>query len=188
MSPEQLKSILEAHEKWINREGGERANLHGANLHGADLREANLREANLREANLRWADLHEANLRWADLREANLREADLHGANLREANLRWADLHGADLHEADLREANLHGTGCLHARFGGYDVWVSPTHTRVGCQFHANEAWLGLSFDSAEKMADGAREWWRLYRGCVFAMIESAQRQDWPVDRKAVAS
>ena len=47
-----LKIILNNHEKWLNVEGGEKANLRGANLIGADLREADLRGANLREADL----------------------------------------------------------------------------------------------------------------------------------------
>ena len=82
-----IKKILSEHLKWINGDGGERANLRWA-----DLRRADLRGANLRGANLRWADLSEA-----DLSEANLREADLSGADLR-----WADLSGADLSGADL--------------------------------------------------------------------------------------
>ena len=68
MTSEEIKKVLDSHQKWINEEdGGERANL----------READLREADLREADLRWADL-----RWADIREADLREADLRGADL----------------------------------------------------------------------------------------------------------
>ena len=67
-----LTEILEKHKKWLECEGGERANLREADLHGADLRGANLREANLYVA---------------DLHGANLREADLHGANLNGANL-----------------------------------------------------------------------------------------------------
>ena len=62
-----LKIILNNHEKWLNVGGGEKANLRGANLRGSDLR----------EADLRWADLRGANLRGANLSGANLREADL---------------------------------------------------------------------------------------------------------------
>ena len=98
MTSEEIKKVLDSHQKWINEEdGGERADLRGA-----DLRRANLRWADLREANLSEANLSEANLRGADLREADLREADLRGADLRWANLRGADLRGADLRGADL--------------------------------------------------------------------------------------
>ena len=78
MTSEEIKKVLDLHQKWINEEdGGERANLRGANLSGADLRGADLRGADLYRANLRWADLREADLRGADLREADLRGADL---------------------------------------------------------------------------------------------------------------
>ena len=63
MEENQLKNVLELHQKWINDEpGGDRANLWYANLHGADLR-----GADLRGANLRGADLYGANLYGADL-------------------------------------------------------------------------------------------------------------------------
>ena len=98
MNSEEIKKVLELHEKWLNNEqGGGRANLReanlsGANLSGADLCKANLSEANLREANLSWADLRGANLRGADLCKANLRGAELRGADLCKANLRGAEL------------------------------------------------------------------------------------------------
>ncbi len=74
---EELRKILDDHQKWLNGEaGGVVANLSDANLSGA-----NLIGANLRGANLRGANLSDANLRGADLRGANLRGADLIGAN-----------------------------------------------------------------------------------------------------------
>ena len=56
MNAETLQNILENHTKWLNNDGGERANLSGANLSGADLK---------------WADLSGANLSWANLSGAN---------------------------------------------------------------------------------------------------------------------
>ena len=98
MTNDELKKIIEKHEKWMkSQEGGERADLRGANLRCADLCGADLRGADLRGANLRGADLC-----CADLRCADLCGADLRGANLRGANLRCADLCGADLCGADL--------------------------------------------------------------------------------------
>lgn len=97
-----IKKILSEHSKWINGDGGERANLRGADLRGADLR-----GAHLRGADLSGADLSGADLRWADLSGANLSGANLCGADPRGANLREADLSGANLSEADLREADL---------------------------------------------------------------------------------
>ena len=62
-----IKKILSEHSKWINGDGGERANLSGANLSGANLRWANLSWADLSGANLSWANLSEADLSWANL-------------------------------------------------------------------------------------------------------------------------
>jgi len=43
ITPEELKSILDRHAKWLeNAEGGERANLSGADLSGANLSGADL--------------------------------------------------------------------------------------------------------------------------------------------------
>ena len=105
MNSEELKEILNSHEKWLRSEdGGKRANLRDADLCGAYLCDADLRGANLCDANLRGANLCDADLRGANLCDANLRGADLH-----DANLRGADLCGADLCGANLRDANLRG-------------------------------------------------------------------------------
>ena len=95
-----LKKILEEHKKWLNRDGGIRADLSRADLTEADLIGADLRGADLREADLTEADLIGADLRGADLREADLREADL-----READLRGADLTRADLNNVIYNES-----------------------------------------------------------------------------------
>ncbi len=73
MRRDELKAILDRHQKWMaDEDGGECANLSSADLHGADLRGADLHGADLHGADLRGADLH-----GADLRGANLRGADL---------------------------------------------------------------------------------------------------------------
>ena len=115
MKQEELDEIIANHGRWLQCDGGKRANLRGANLYGANLCKANLRGANLYNANLRKTDLYGANLRSADLSGA-----DLYGANLRGANLRHVDLHSAnlcrtDLYEANLRGANLEGANLVRA-------------------------------------------------------------------------
>ena len=103
MNGEEIRIVLEKHEKWLNNElGGIRADLSGADIYGLDLRGANLYGANLIRADLRVAYLIKA-----DLREASLSGANLIGADLYEANLSGADLSGADLRGADLSGANL---------------------------------------------------------------------------------
>ena len=54
MNREELEIILEKHKKWLNCEGGTKANLRGVELREANLRGVELREANLRGADLRW--------------------------------------------------------------------------------------------------------------------------------------
>ena len=114
-----IKKILSKHSKWIDGDGGERADLSEANLRWADLSEANLRWADLRRANLRWANLSGADLSEANLSEANLRWANLSGADLSEANLSEANLRGANLSGADLRGANLSGADLRGANLSG---------------------------------------------------------------------
>jgi hypothetical protein len=77
-----IKKVLEEHNKWLDNDGGERADLRYANLLYADLRRADLRGADLRDANLLYADLRGADLQAADLRYANLRDANLRGADI----------------------------------------------------------------------------------------------------------
>ena len=138
MEQEEIKRILELHEKWLNdEEGGVKANLCGADLRdanlgnadlcGADLSGANLCgadlcNADLGNADLCGADLSGANLCDADLCNADLCRADLHGADLRYANLRSADLHGADLRGANLRRADLSSANLLGANLRNADL------------------------------------------------------------------
>ena len=62
MTEDEIKNILYDHKKWLEGNGGNKANLRGANLRGADLRWANLSEADLSGADLRGADLRGAEL------------------------------------------------------------------------------------------------------------------------------
>ena len=105
---EELKVILDNHQKWLNHEvGGIRADLSYADLSYADLSYANLTDANLTGAILSHANLTDANLTGANLTDANLTRADLSYANLTGANLTVANLTGADLTDAVLSHANL---------------------------------------------------------------------------------
>ena len=109
MEQEKLNEIVANHVKWLQGDGGKRANLAAADLYGADLEGINLRRANLRSANLRRASLRRACLCEADLEGADLEKANLKGANLCEADLEITNLEGANLEGADLRGANLEG-------------------------------------------------------------------------------
>lgn len=102
MEQEKLNEIIASHGRWLQDEGGKRADLHEADLKGAILCHADLRYADLCHADLRYANLRHANLRYANLRHADLEVADLNGANLDRAKL-----EGAILCHAYLRGAIL---------------------------------------------------------------------------------
>ena len=52
MKPDEIKTILDDHAKWLRGKGGKQANLRGANLSWANLSRADLSGANLSWANL----------------------------------------------------------------------------------------------------------------------------------------
>ena len=114
-----LTSILATHARWLDGDGGARADLRGADLRGAELRGADLRYAELPGARRRGALARShgrSDLRYADLRSSTSGDAwaaDLRGADLRErlppgrrpraapasvgAVLRYAELRGVNL-------------------------------------------------------------------------------------------
>ena len=59
-TPEELKTVLEDHKKWLESDDGEEGSR--ADLRDADLRDANLCRADLCDADLRRADLCDADL------------------------------------------------------------------------------------------------------------------------------
>jgi len=128
--------------------------------------------ANLSEADLCWADLREADLRGADLREADLREANLSRANLREANLSEADLRWADLRWADLREAGL-----IVLQLPLWTAYITKTHTKIGCEYHANEEWLSFADERIGKMDSHALEWWKIHKPLIAAAMAAVNQQ-----------
>jgi hypothetical protein len=196
MKKSYLRKIISEHQKWLDNDGGERADLREADLRGATLREANLRWANLSGANLSGATLREANLRWANLSGANLsgatlREADLRGADLLGADLREADLSGADLLGADLREANLSGANLrwadlreanprwandapLQMQVESWLVYIQSGYMRIGCERHRVEDWRSFDDDTIHRMdPEHALEFWRANRDWLLAACDA---------------
>ena len=93
ITKEELKVILENHDKWLRREeGGEKAKLRGADLRGADLYGADLFEADLRGADISEVDLRRANLSEADLFRVNLRGAMIEKAELGSSKIKIFEL------------------------------------------------------------------------------------------------
>ena len=157
ISPEELNEILKNHELWLNKEGGECADLSDTNLRdhilrGADLMYANLSNANLRYADLRYANLRYANLELANLIDANLKNADLEETNLKYADLRNANLGGADLSYADLEYANLKYADLRRSNLTGANLKNAKTnfHT-VGCKLACPEEGSFIGYKKANK-------------------------------------
>ena len=164
MNGEEIRIVLEKHEKWLNNElGGIRADLSGADIYGLDLRGANLYGANLIRADLRVAYLIKADLREASLSGANFIGADLYEANLSGADLSGADLRGADLSGANLSGANLSGADLSGANFIGADL--SGANLRLAknipsyaCRLVCPEEGSFIGFKKARTTAPDFRE------------------------------
>jgi hypothetical protein len=145
MMIDELKKIIEAHQRWLNgEENGCRADLCRANLCGANLCDADLCGANLCGANLCDADLCGANLCRANLCGANLCDADLCRANLCRADLCGANLCGANLCDADLCGANLRGAKqkIISIKGSRHQIVAIDDDIHIGCQRFALEKWL----------------------------------------------
>ena len=151
------------------------ADLSGADLRGAVLRGAVLRGAVLSDAVLSDADLSGADLRGAVLSDADLRGADLSGAVLSDAVLRGAVLSGAVLSDADLRGATVYGVKITRTPVAidglRWTVLIIDGHIKIGCQFHAINAWS--SFDDAAIAAMDGRDalrFWRAHKAAIMAL------------------
>ena len=121
ITEQELKEILEKHEKWLNgEEGGSRADLSYANLTNVNLTNANLYRANLYNANLYNASLYRANLTCANLSyvildKAILDNANLSNANLEDANLSYAKLYNTNLYNTNLSNVDLENANLSNA-------------------------------------------------------------------------
>lgn len=103
----EIRAILVAHQNWLRRRNGKRADLSFRDLSGFDLTRVTLTGAKLAGINLAGAKLALADLSQADLFSADLERADLTGANLSGADLRGANLHRAVLTDAVMRGADF---------------------------------------------------------------------------------
>ena len=87
MTAEKLTEILENHKKWLNGNGGERADLSGSDLRGSDLSRSDLRHSDLSHSDLRGSNLSHSDLSHSDLSRSDLSHSDLCGSDLRGSNL-----------------------------------------------------------------------------------------------------
>ena len=164
MNAEEIRIVLEKHEKWLDNElGGIRADLSGADIYGLDLRGANLYGANLIRADLRVAyliktDLREANLSGADLSGADLYEAKLSGADISGADLREANLSGANLSGANLSGANLSGADLRGADLSGANLRLAKNIPSYACRLVCPEEGSFIGFKKARTTAPDFRE------------------------------
>jgi uncharacterized protein YjbI with pentapeptide repeats len=98
ISQNELKTILENHEKWLkNSSDGTKANLSGFNLQNIELCGTNLKGATLQNVDLSFSDLV----------DVNLSDADLSNSDIVNAEWRGVLLSNSDLSNVDLRETSL---------------------------------------------------------------------------------
>ena len=142
ISEDDLREILEKHEKWLNDEdGGEKA----------DMQQSDMQRANMQRANMQ-----RANMKWADMRGVDMQQSDMRGADMRGANMQWADMRGADMQWADMRGADMRGVdldfSCWPLWCGSLDVIVDK---RIAAQLAYHFCRLVCDDDevkSAQKM------------------------------------
>ena len=92
------------------------------------------------------------------------------------ADLRDANLSGADLRDANLSGANLPvGFKVARLDFGGWSIYVTPTHTIIGCQSHPNKDWLKWDPKDVASFDSGASEWWKQHGAAVKTVIKDVQ-------------
>ena len=148
-----IETVKPKYRELILKAATEVVDLSGADLSGADLS---------------GADLSGADLRWADLSGANLSDA-----SLSDANLRWADLSGANLSDANLRGANL-----KVYQAGEWISYITPSHIRIGCQFHATKKWREFSDSEIDAMHRNALAYWKENKAIVLSIAESFVEQE----------
>jgi hypothetical protein len=174
--PEQLKEILEIHQKWLNDEdGGIRANLTDANLIDANLTDTNLAYVNLTRANLAGANLTDTNLTDAYLTGANLYRANLTYANLTDTNLNYANLAYANLTRANLMDiiGNNKEIKSLQL-FDEYGIAYTKDRLQIGCKNHSFQEWWNFS-DKEILAMDGkkALSFWKKNKEMIKNIVES---------------
>ena len=115
ISDEELRKVLNLHEKWLRGEkNGVRADLSCTDLSNKDLSYTNLTAANLdyallENSDLRCSFLNSTNFLGANLRNANLSDAILERANFLNACLTDVNLEGAYLSNNILINTDLSG-------------------------------------------------------------------------------
>lgn len=90
-------------------------------------------------------------------------------------------LIGANLSAMTFRNLSLANTTFCRLDFGGWfgfagwSVFITSTHTQIGCERHRNQDWLRWEPDDAEirHMHRWASRWWRQYGPVVKAAIVS---------------
>jgi uncharacterized protein YjbI with pentapeptide repeats len=103
---------------------------------------------------------------------ANLRDADLYGADLCGANLRGANLCGANLYGADLYGDKLTKTPLFLYNLD-WDVTITTTFLRIGCQVHLISDWASFDDDRISEMSSSALTFWRKYKSSIMALCEA---------------
>jgi len=107
-------------------------------------------------------------------RGAYLEDAYLEDAYLSSAYLEDANLKGADLRNANLRGADLEGAG-LYIQTETWQVVTTPTHIKIGCQFHTKEEWFMFDDEKIGNMDSKALDWWTKWKPILELMLANKE-------------
>lgn len=203
ISAEELKKIVEDHQKWLNSGGtqGTQADLSWTNAPKANLIGANLRRANLQRARMRWGQLNKAQLQEANLEQTDLTDANLSGANLERAVLRGAVLQRTTMSKTNLQEANLQEANIRCANLPEADLFRANLRDSDLQEAHLSQATGLLSgqlaganvcgaklpediqrFQGLENVAEASKNARKLFLvmllGCVYSWLTIATTTD----------
>ena len=128
MKNTELKSILEAHHKWLDGEpDGCRANLSGADLSGRDLSGCILSFSDLSNCDLSGCKLIGSYLGNCNLSHSYMVDCILQWSNLHGSDMSGSDLTNSDLRGANLCDVNLRGAKLCDAKNVDKVIWNATT-------------------------------------------------------------
>ncbi|MCI4435424.1 MAG: pentapeptide repeat-containing protein [Ignisphaera sp.] len=188
----ELQEIIDSHKKWLNNEGGvradlSRANLKGVNLKGVNLAMANFSESDISDACIAKANFSRADFSRADLSRTDISEANLTGANLSEAYFIDANLANVNLSRANLSDAIIKGANLANVYLEGamgelkyiksiqcekYSVVYTFDRIYIGCKNYSIVEWKNFTESEIDKMDVGAFIWWSKWKPIIMQLIE----------------
>lgn len=59
-----------------------------------------------------------------------------------------------------------------------YDITITPLHIKIGCQYHAQEAWWNFTDEQIEKMdGDNALSFWKIWKEPLKQICDAMKKE-----------